>query len=207
MRSCVVTRERRPPSELIRLFVDSEGLVQVDATRARAGRGAWITPSAAAFDKLQGRPQLLRRSLRRTPRGFGPLIEDARRDEDRRLVPLLRRCWRSGLLRQQPAIRPPICWLHPTDQPAPDHDGATLVLPWTAAETAAILGCPQVTTLQLAAGRPALPLVARLRRRAQLGYALSPSAISPGQGQASPLRPTEQSGGGHRGRGPSDSPL
>lgn len=55
IRTCIVTRKKRPKSELIRLVKTEQGGVQVDIKGKRQGRGANITPDMevleTAFEK------------------------------------------------------------------------------------------------------------------------------------------------------------
>lgn len=42
MRSCVVTKERYPKNELLRIVRNTDGVVEVDITGKKNGRGAYI---------------------------------------------------------------------------------------------------------------------------------------------------------------------
>ena len=46
-RSCIVTREAKPASELMRFVLGPEGAVVPDLRHKLPGRGAWVTPTAA----------------------------------------------------------------------------------------------------------------------------------------------------------------
>lgn len=48
-RTCIVTRESRPQPELMRFVVGPDGAVVADLRRRLPGRGAWVTPTAAAL--------------------------------------------------------------------------------------------------------------------------------------------------------------
>lgn len=205
MRSCVVTRERRPPTALLRLALDEDGVLQLSRP-GQTGRGAWIVPEESAVQLLAKRPQILRRSLRAVPRRLGPILAAARAAEDAALAKLLLRSWRSGLLRlgepkpamsgwlltpRATAAAPPsppraprsrrkgrraeIRWTPP---PLPAL-GETLSLPFTEPQLAALLGRSSVNTLQLAPGRPARGVLQGLQRRHGLGYGAAPSATAP----------------------------
>ncbi len=52
MRMCVVTREKYPKAELIRVVKTEDGVV-VDATGKVNGRGAYLKKDLAVFEKAQ----------------------------------------------------------------------------------------------------------------------------------------------------------
>ena len=51
MRSCVVTREKLPKSELVRVVRTPEGSVIVDITGKANGRGAYLKRYLSVFEK------------------------------------------------------------------------------------------------------------------------------------------------------------
>ena len=51
LRQCVVTKERLPKSELIRVVKDNAGNVSVDLTGKANGKGAYITRNIEVLDK------------------------------------------------------------------------------------------------------------------------------------------------------------
>ena len=51
MRRCVATGSLRPKAELLRLVVDPDGDLVVDAAGKLPGRGLWVTPERALIDK------------------------------------------------------------------------------------------------------------------------------------------------------------
>ena len=51
MRSCVVTREKLPKGELIRVVRTPEGNVIVDVTGKANGRGAYLKKDLSVFEK------------------------------------------------------------------------------------------------------------------------------------------------------------
>ena len=53
MRSCVVTREKLPKQELVRVVRTPEGNVIVDLTGKANGRGAYIKKSKEVFEKAK----------------------------------------------------------------------------------------------------------------------------------------------------------
>lgn len=53
MRSCVVTGEKLPKKELIRVVRTPEGNVVVDETGKANGRGAYLKKSLETFEKAQ----------------------------------------------------------------------------------------------------------------------------------------------------------
>ena len=53
MRSCLVTRERLPKQELIRVVRTPEGNVVVDTTGKVNGRGAYLKKDLVVFEKAE----------------------------------------------------------------------------------------------------------------------------------------------------------
>lgn len=53
MRMCVVTRERYPKQELIRVVVNKEGIVNVDETGKMNGKGAYIKKDMDVLEKAK----------------------------------------------------------------------------------------------------------------------------------------------------------
>lgn len=53
MRSCVMTREKLPKSELIRVVRTPEGSVIVDVTGKANGRGAYLKRDLEVFEKAK----------------------------------------------------------------------------------------------------------------------------------------------------------
>lgn len=62
MRSCVVTRERFPKNELVRVVRTPEGNVIVDTTGKANGRGAYLKKDLTVFEKAQ-KSKILNRQL------------------------------------------------------------------------------------------------------------------------------------------------
>ena len=53
MRSCVVTREKLPKQELIRVVRTPDGNIVVDTTGKANGRGAYLKKDLEVFEKAQ----------------------------------------------------------------------------------------------------------------------------------------------------------
>lgn len=53
LRMCVVTRERYPKQELIRVVVNKEGIVSVDETGKLNGKGAYIKKDIDVLNKAK----------------------------------------------------------------------------------------------------------------------------------------------------------
>ena len=53
MRSCVVTREKYPKGELIRVVRTPEGSVVIDETGKQNGRGAYLKKDLAVIEKAE----------------------------------------------------------------------------------------------------------------------------------------------------------
>ena len=78
-RTCIVTREAKPASELMRLVLGPDGLVVPDLRNRLPGRGAWITPTAAAVSEAV-RKRLFSRAFKteaKVPPDLGAEIDDA----------------------------------------------------------------------------------------------------------------------------------
>ena len=65
MRSCVVTREKLPKGELLRIVKDVNGNVLVDISGKINGRGAYIKKDIAVLDKAI-KSKILERQLETT---------------------------------------------------------------------------------------------------------------------------------------------
>jgi predicted RNA-binding protein YlxR (DUF448 family) len=61
-RTCVVTKEKLPKQELIRVVRTPEGIVVVDTTGKMNGRGAYLKKDAAVFEKAR-KSKILNRHL------------------------------------------------------------------------------------------------------------------------------------------------
>jgi predicted RNA-binding protein YlxR (DUF448 family) len=62
-RTCIACRSVRGKRELVRLVRNKEGSIEIDATGRKQGRGAYICPERACWEKaLKGRQ--LERSLK-----------------------------------------------------------------------------------------------------------------------------------------------
>ena len=53
LRSCVVTKEKLPKNELVRVVRTPEGDIKVDLTGKLNGRGAYLKKSAEVFEKAK----------------------------------------------------------------------------------------------------------------------------------------------------------
>ena len=65
MRSCVVTREKLPKAELLRIVKGTDGIVIADLTGKVNGRGAYIKKDIAVLDKAI-KSKILERQLETT---------------------------------------------------------------------------------------------------------------------------------------------
>ena len=54
-RTCIVTRQQRPPGELIRFVRAPDGTVVADLRRKLPGRGVWVTATAALVETAEKR--------------------------------------------------------------------------------------------------------------------------------------------------------
>lgn len=62
MRTCIVTKEKLPKQELIRVVRTPEGNVIVDSTGKMNGRGAYLKKDVAIFEKAR-KSKILNRHL------------------------------------------------------------------------------------------------------------------------------------------------
>ncbi len=62
MRSCVVTRERLPKNELLRIVRTPDGIVLADTTGKLNGKGAYIKKDIAVLEKAK-KSKILERML------------------------------------------------------------------------------------------------------------------------------------------------
>jgi predicted RNA-binding protein YlxR (DUF448 family) len=77
LRLCVVTRQERPPEELIRFVVGPDGALVPDLARRLPGRGAWVTAAktaVAAAVKSKAFARSLKRPVR-VPEDFPERVE------------------------------------------------------------------------------------------------------------------------------------
>jgi uncharacterized protein len=78
-RTCIVTREVRPPAEMIRFVVGPEETVVPDLKGKLPGRGAWVTATRRAVDEAVRR-RLFGRAFKAevaTPSDLGAAIDEA----------------------------------------------------------------------------------------------------------------------------------
>ena len=62
LRSCIVTRERLPKNELIRIVRTPEGKVEIDATGKMNGRGAYLKRDLSVLERAK-KSNILSRQL------------------------------------------------------------------------------------------------------------------------------------------------
>jgi len=60
LRTCIVTKEKLPKEQLVRIVRTSEGLVEIDETGKRNGRGAYIKLDPSTLQSVQKTKQLER---------------------------------------------------------------------------------------------------------------------------------------------------
>lgn len=53
LRKCVITNERLPKQELIRVVRDPDGIVSVDLTGKKNGRGAYVSRNKTVINKAK----------------------------------------------------------------------------------------------------------------------------------------------------------
>lgn len=73
-RSCILTRETGSPDELMRFVRDPDGNVVPDLRHRLPGRGAWLTPTAAALSEAIRR-KLFARAFKAEAKASSDLVE------------------------------------------------------------------------------------------------------------------------------------
>lgn len=53
MRSCIITKEKLPKQDLIRVVKNNEGTVEVDLTGKKNGRGAYLKKDLSVFEQAK----------------------------------------------------------------------------------------------------------------------------------------------------------
>lgn len=174
VRSCVVSRSRYPLERLVRLTLDDNGCLVV-AQRSGGGRSAWVRPEADLLRKLEAKPGMARRSLRRTPRSGVGLLDAVSHHLANQVAGSLRRAWRSGRVRlprpSDPDHLPQLVSWQSSETSSP---GA--MLPWDAAGVGCLLGRSRIHALVALPSRPTRALLLDLRRWHELGYSPAPLA-------------------------------
>ncbi len=100
MRTCIVSREERPQSELLRIFAGPEGSAWIEWTSRHKdeGRGAWVTPTEEAISALVADPRRLARALKLPQIDTAQLLDRALAVAAARVLDFLALSARSGRL-------------------------------------------------------------------------------------------------------------
>ncbi len=99
VRTCIVSREDKPASELLRIILGPDGSAYPVADRHKDdGRGAWVTPTLAAVGTLVNEPKRLARALKAETVDTSALLERARALVEARVLDFLSLSSRSGRL-------------------------------------------------------------------------------------------------------------
>lgn len=188
VRTCIVTREEGGPRELLRLVALDDGQVLVDRSGKLPGRGAWITPTRAAFAQLEKKPGLLLRALQLEgvnpeQAGVRALLAQAQAVTEASVLDLLSLAARSGRLasgaeqvaaavREEGGVVGLVVAADASPQSVEAARGARELPVWTLGLTREELGRrigkgPRAV-LALRAGGPTDALVRQLRRRDDL---------------------------------------
>jgi len=84
LRQCVVTRERLPKEELLRIVRNKEGEIKVDETGKAHGRGAYVKRDAKTVEAARKKHALDRAFGAKVPEGIYDeilaVIEDGKKD-------------------------------------------------------------------------------------------------------------------------------
>jgi len=95
LRRCIVTREVRPPGQLLRFVLDPEGQVQPDLDACLPGRGMWLSADRNVLDKAVAK-NLFARAARMPARVAPDLVEQVERLLARRVLATLGLARRAG---------------------------------------------------------------------------------------------------------------
>jgi hypothetical protein len=96
-RRCLVTRESRDPSRLVRFVVDPEGRVRPDLEQRLPGRGMWLSAERDVVDKAVGK-NLFAKAARAQVRAEPDLASEVERLLARRALDTLGLARRAGAL-------------------------------------------------------------------------------------------------------------
>src|SRR5258705_4496366 len=97
LRTCIVTRAKLPPSDLIRFVVDPAGVVVPDLARRLPGRGTWVTAERAVIAEAVKR-NAFSKVLRRRVTADAELPQQIERLLLRRLADTLSLANKAGLV-------------------------------------------------------------------------------------------------------------
>jgi len=96
MRTCVVSREERPASDLLRIVAGPGNEAIVDGRGKLPGRGAWVTPTRASFESIVAKPGALRHALEAPDLRVDSLLAQARSLSQRAVHDMLSLSARCG---------------------------------------------------------------------------------------------------------------
>jgi uncharacterized protein len=95
LRRCLVTRDCRPPGQLVRFVLDPEGRVQPDLDARLPGRGMWLSADRNVLNKAVA-GNLFARAARAPARAAPDLVEQVERLLARRALATLGLARRAG---------------------------------------------------------------------------------------------------------------
>jgi|GEM_PF-2629710 len=191
VRTCVVSRQRHPQQELLRLVAEPDGRVRVDLPARQSGRGAWVLPLAQHLALLESRPRMLSRTLRNKGLRARGLLEEAQDQVLAATWQHLERCRRAGLLvsghhavgqahdlvaliqarpRRSRDSAPPPAGAVGIPAPGPQGHLPIFELPVDPQGLGARIGRGPRTIVGIRGGGPAADLVRRLQWTHSLGY-------------------------------------
>lgn len=64
LRTCLITREKHPPEEMIHLVAGPDGVLEVDRSGKLQGRGVWVLPLRKVVEQAEARPAQVARALK-----------------------------------------------------------------------------------------------------------------------------------------------
>lgn len=168
----MVSRARLPRAQLVRLSLGVDGLVHVDPKAIGGGRGAWVSPSREALQRVCDRPGLLSRALRQKNPQTADLLAEAQAALESRLLLQLRAAYRSGRARFDPGVEGAVLQVLSIDG---DEDGSpgsipSLRLALDRQTLGGALRRDAVSRLALLPCRATRMLLASLQEATSLGY-------------------------------------
>ena len=177
VRTCVACRRRFAASSLLRLTLVDDGVLTADFRHAAPGRGAWVCWNHGCLSRLEERPGMAARSLRRRPRTCSPLVEPARHHAEQRAIEALSQCHRAGLTRTTASQRARVSreraavLLRPVGVAARTEGPGLpeIPVPWSSQTMGAALDLGPRSRVLLLHGAPTRRLLSRLRLCAALG--------------------------------------
>ena len=98
LRTCVITRVRYEPEDLVHLVAGPDGVIEVDRSGKLAGRGVWLLPQRKVVEQAEARPAQIARALKLDTCQTAGLRERIYQATLARVLDLLSLAARAGLV-------------------------------------------------------------------------------------------------------------